>query len=394
MEKLVSIIIASYNHEKYIKEAVDSVLNQTYKNIELIVEDDCSTDGTLKILKSIKDDRLKVIDGKKNKGAVKTFNHLLSMCHGEYIGILGSDDVWYEDKIEKQVKCLEEKKVDAVFSMMDVIDQDGNIYENDGYFNKNVFRNGNMSSGKRMRLFYEIGNHLCHPSSLITKKAIDKIGFYNPTYRQLHDFEYWVRLVNEFDIFVMDEKLLGYRRFREGNLSSSRSLVNSIRLMNEYYNIMENMFKIIDDKVFIDGFKDLFVNKNSSSKEELFCEKFLLLLNLDTFGVVNKNIAVNMLFNCENVDIILDKLENKYNYSINDFYNDSGDICQLYPLNLYLKSNKEFSKLISTKNKELDSTRKTVVQLREELNKVYSSKSWLITKPLRKFMEMIGNEKK
>ena len=388
MEKLVSVIIASFNHEKYIKEAVDSVLNQTYKNIELIVEDDCSSDNTLKILKSIKDDRLKVIDGKRNKGAVKTFNHLLSMCHGEYIGILGSDDVWYEDKIEKQVKCLEEKKVDAVFSMMDVIDQNGDIYESDGDFNKDVFRIGNMSRGKRMRLFYEVGNHLCHPSSLITKKAIEKIGFYNPAYRQLHDFEYWVRLVNEFDIYVMDEKLLGYRRFREGNLSSN-TVNNSIRVINEHYSVIDNMFKNIDDKIFIDGFKDLFINKDSTSKDELFCEKFLLLLKFDIFGVINKNIALNMLFNCENIDIIIDKLKEEYNYSINDFYKDSGDAYKLYPLDLYLEANDDLKEIINKKDGELENARRDANELRIELNNIYSSKSWVVTKPLRKFMEMI-----
>ena len=79
MEKLVSVLIPAYNHEKYIKKAIESVLNQTYKNIEVIVEDDCSTDNTVREIKKIKDKRLKTIFSKKNKGPVKTMNHLLSI---------------------------------------------------------------------------------------------------------------------------------------------------------------------------------------------------------------------------------------------------------------------------------------------------------------------------
>ena len=104
MEKLVSVIIPAYNHEKYIGDAINSVLNQTYKNIELIVEDDLSTDNTVKEIKKIKDKRLKTIFSKKNKGPVRTMNHLLSMCKGDYIAILGSDDIWYPEKLEKQLE--------------------------------------------------------------------------------------------------------------------------------------------------------------------------------------------------------------------------------------------------------------------------------------------------
>ena len=201
MEKLVSVIIASYNHEKYIEDAVRSVLNQTYKNIELIVEDDCSKDKTVEILKGIKDKRLKKIYSKKNKGTVRTMNHLMSLCHGDYIAILGSDDVWYPEKLEKQINYLESHPVEAVFSMVDIIDENGKICQSQSDLEQEIFREENLSRAERMSLFYDFGNHLCHPTSVISKHVVEQIGLYNCTYRQLHDFEYWVRLVNKFDIF-------------------------------------------------------------------------------------------------------------------------------------------------------------------------------------------------
>lgn len=114
-DPLVSVIMAAYNHEKYISDAINSVLNQTYENIEIIVEDDCSTDSTAEKIKKIKDKRLKKIYSKKNKGAVATMNHLVSLCNGDYIAILGSDDVWYPNKIEVQLKQFKDDNIGAVF---------------------------------------------------------------------------------------------------------------------------------------------------------------------------------------------------------------------------------------------------------------------------------------
>ena len=202
MKKLVSVIIPSYNHEKYISDCVLSVLNQTYKNLEVFVMDDCSTDNSFSILKKIKDERLKIFRSKKNKGTVRTINELTKKCNGEYVAIIGSDDIWKKDKIEKQVDYLDKHDdVGAVFCLADIINEQGKKYVPDGGFNVDIFKYENVSSGKRMRLFFEIGNHLCHSSSLIRKSVVDKIGFYDLAYRQLHDFEYWVRLVNEFNIY-------------------------------------------------------------------------------------------------------------------------------------------------------------------------------------------------
>ncbi len=379
MEKLVSVIIASYNHEKYIASAIESVLNQTYQNIELIVEDDASTDHTVEVLKHIKDKRLKKIYAKKNRGAVRTFNHLMRMCHGDYIAVLGSDDIWYQEKLEKQINYLETHDVEAVFSMADIIDENGNIYKDDGNFSSKIFHADNLSRAKRMRLFYEVGNHLCHPSSVISKKAVEKIGLYNCTYRQLHDFEYWIRLINEFNIAILNENLVGYRRFQHENLSSVTT-TNLIRHMNEHYHIIKEMFDIMDDQIFKEGFQDLFVNKHASSKEELFCEKFLLLLNLNIFGTTNKQIAINMLFEHPDSEKIIQTLEQKYHYTLNTFYQDTGKIYEQYPLSLLLEENDELKKLVTDKN-----------NLEKELQQVYNSKSWKITKPLR---ELMGRLKK
>lgn len=112
---MVSVIIPAYNRENTIERAVMSVLNQTYKDLELIVVDDCSKDNTVGVLKSIKDDRLKIIELEKNSGACVARNVGIENAQGDYIAFQDSDDEWLLDKLEKQMAIFEKEKVDLVF---------------------------------------------------------------------------------------------------------------------------------------------------------------------------------------------------------------------------------------------------------------------------------------
>ena len=383
MEKLVSVLIPAYNHEKYIKKAIESVLNQTYKNIEVIVEDDCSTDNTVREIKKIKDKRLKTIFSKKNKGPVKTMNHLLSICKGDYIAILGSDDVWYPDKLEKQLPYFKNKKIGAVFSMMDVVDENDRINENDPIIE--IFKNKNMSRGQRMRCFFEKGNHLCHPTSIISRKAFEDIGYYNCAYRQLHDFDYWVRLTSKYDIYILNDKLIGYRRVSNGQNLSSATNEHILMHINEENNIIQYLFKIIDDNTFIDGFKPLFKNKDSSSKNELICEKFLILLKTRIGNVNNKYLAINYLSTLDNCNEIMKLLEKKYNYKLEKFYKDNARLHNFYDDNIIMNNDES----IRHYRDDYEQLHKEYEKAVDELNRLYNSKSWKITKPLRFITERI-----
>ena len=402
MKKLVSVIIPSYNHEKYICDCVMSVLNQTYKNLEVFVMDDCSTDNSFAILKKIRDKRLKVFRSKKNKGTVRTINELTKKCNGAYVAIIGSDDLWEKDKIEKQVDYLDKHNdVGAVFTSAEIIDENGNLYEDDMAFNHDVFKCDNLSSGERMRLFFENGNHLCHSSSLIRKEVIDKIGLYDITYRQLHDFDYWVRLVNEFNVYIIDEKLLKYRRFKNSKKNlSNNSCESMIRVVNETNAIINWMFNNIKNDVFIDGFGDIFKNKNSHTFEELLCEKYFILLNYKIMGIINRQIAYSLIFNYKDKEKIFNIFEKKYNYYLTDFYNDTGKTYDVFNFDVVYDSNSAIGKIISNDKKIIEEQSKIiniytdkVKVLEYNINILQSSLSWKITKPLRIIKGMIRNEK-
>ena len=127
MEERVDILLATYNGEKYLKEQIDSILNQTYKNIQIIISDDCSKDGTREILKEYeKNDKIKVFYQEENLGYVKNFEFLLRQVESNIYMLSDQDDVWKEEKVEKTVEKLNKENLDLVFGDLEVVDENLN----------------------------------------------------------------------------------------------------------------------------------------------------------------------------------------------------------------------------------------------------------------------------
>lgn len=124
---LISIIMAAYNAEKTIEQAVSSVLNQTYPNFELLVVNDCSKDRTVELVMDIaaKDSRVRLISNVKNSGVSYTRKHGLEEAKGSWIAILDSDDVWTPEKLEKQIALQERVNADLLFTGSAFMDSDG-----------------------------------------------------------------------------------------------------------------------------------------------------------------------------------------------------------------------------------------------------------------------------
>ena len=117
-DALVSVVIPTYNRAGIIKHCLDTVVKQTYDNLEIIVVDDCSSDNTQEVVMSYNDDRIIYVRLDKNRRACYARNYGANISHGEYIAFQDSDDTWSLDKIEKQVKVLEESNADVVFCGM------------------------------------------------------------------------------------------------------------------------------------------------------------------------------------------------------------------------------------------------------------------------------------
>ena len=373
MEAKVSVILPCYNHEKYIKKCILSVLNQSYSNFELLVADDCSEDHSWDIINEFNDTRIKKFKFESNMGTVQTLNYLLSKCVGDYIAVIGSDDYWKLDKLSKQINYLERhKECGACFSWAKVIDENDAPYQTNNGIDENIFRVQNRTQGEWLKFFFDTGNHLCHSSVLIRKSIHDSIGEYNAAYRQLHDFDLWLRLLNCYPIHVICEDLVRYRRTRTASdCVSAGSKENTIRLIHENNNIFYYLFCNIRPSVLVDGFCDQ--KDQINTEEEIIFKKYCILKEYQLCGVSNLCLANSFLMNHINCKVI--GLMAESGISLNRFYKDTGEIYHVYPPSFEDNSDDLQNKITELSN--------TIAVMDKTIHDMMLSSSWKITAPLR-----------
>lgn len=241
----ISVIIPSYNHEKFIGDAIKSVLSQTFQDFEIIIIDDGSSDNSVAVIKTFHDPRIKFLLNEKNRGAVYTTNKMVELASGEYIALLNSDDLWESTKLEKQLKFLEDNKnYGAVFAQANIIKEDGSLLENGSRNDGAIFEQPNKTRFKWLNHFFYLGNALCHPSMLIRKEVYQEVGLYNPLMASLPDFDMWVRVCLKYEIYVLPEKLVKFRILDNNANASSATPENIIACQFEYKQILNSFLSL------------------------------------------------------------------------------------------------------------------------------------------------------
>lgn len=225
---LISVIIPAYNHQRFIGAAVDSVLQQTVADLELIVIDDGSTDNTGAIVKGYTDSRLTYYF-QENKDAYNTINRGLSLVRGQYVAILNSDDVYTLDRFEKLLQYGREKKAECMFSDVVPISDTGEVF-NDPDFGWNTWHLKNrqyyFACGDIYRAFLK-GNFMVTTSNLfMTAKAMRTVGNFC-SLRYLHDYDYIFRMMLAFPggVQYLDNEKLLYYRIHSGNTLGEAAII-------------------------------------------------------------------------------------------------------------------------------------------------------------------------
>lgn len=292
----VSVILTSYNHEKYIREAIDSVLNQTLFDFELIIWDDASSDSSWAIIQSYEDVRIKAFRNEENKRPIFGVRKAISeIASGEFIAIHHSDDVWELDKLEKQVAFLEgHSGVAAVFSNALAIGEDGSPLADEQHFYSDIFNQANRTRFEWLRLFFTQGNTLCHPSVLIRKTCYVDCGLYRYGFAQVGDFDMWIRLCLKHEIHVLPEKLVKFRvRDSEANSSGNRPATR-IRSAFELYKLLPNYLKLTNFDDFVKVFP--VAEKYDRSDETDMSFVFAMVLLEESSMPFNQLFAMDILF--------------------------------------------------------------------------------------------------
>lgn len=203
---LVSVIMATYNEpQALIKQAIDSILKQTYNNIELIIADDSTKEETINTIDEAasSDNRVVIVRKLSRMGFVNALNFALQTAKGELIARMDGDDVSISDRIEKQVNFARQHPDCDVFGgSMNIINEKGDIISERNY----------PSSALAFKRMFVFRNPLAHPTIMFRRKIIDNGFFYDPQFKKAEDLEFYLRLYkNGFKICNMQDKLLNYR---------------------------------------------------------------------------------------------------------------------------------------------------------------------------------------
>ena len=204
----VSIILPTYNGSRYIRESIDSCLNQTYKNIELIIVDDSSTDSTPQIIRSLEDPRIRDIRNEKNQRLPRSLNIGFAAATGDYLTWTSDDNQFLPDAIEKMLCCLQSNRdVDFVYA---------------DYYG--VYLETGEKELRTLPDYPDLGRKNCIGACfLYTRKVYATIGGYDPRYELVEDYEYWIRIANNFNMLHYPQPLYLYGEHAK-SLKSTRQI--------------------------------------------------------------------------------------------------------------------------------------------------------------------------
>lgn len=268
IQPLVSIVIPCYNHEHFVKDCVQSIINQTYRNIELIIIDDGSVDNSILRIEEMinicnsRFNSFKFIK-RENRGLCATLNEALSICNGKYFSAIASDDVLLDQKIQKQVEYLE-KNLDcvAVFGGVNLIDK------NSKFIKKIIPRDKDLSFHNIIMSNYAI----FAPTQLIRMKSLLSLGSQPyPTHLKIEDWYMWLKLAQIGKLKNIQEVFVGYRQ-HDSNTSKKIAIIQKGRVdvISEFSNIdtkiplrIVNLINAFENKDFKKIIKIIFIFNKS-----------------------------------------------------------------------------------------------------------------------------------
>ena len=248
LEPLISVLINCRNEEKLISKSIKSVLDQSYKNIELIVWDDASTDNTISIIKSFDDQRIKLFKNKTHLGLGPSRCKAIDELKGDFIAILDADDEMTNNRIEKQVKeFLKNSNLGLLGSWVKFKDVNGKTIKKSS-INK-VFNNSKNNKQIKEKMLYK--NIFANSSLMYRKDSALNVGWYSNELEYAQDYDLSLKIINLYDCKILKE-FLTFITIRKDSMTQSNDL-KEIRI-NEQIKILEKCkleFKIDEKSAFI-----------------------------------------------------------------------------------------------------------------------------------------------
>jgi glycosyltransferase involved in cell wall biosynthesis len=226
---MVTVLMPVYNADEFLREAIDSILNQTYDEFEFLIINDGSTDSSVNIIESYRDDRIKLVHNTENKGLIKSLNKGIEMAQGKYIVRMDADDIAETNRIETQVNFME-NNYDVALAGSNVV-----IFLSDKPMIKKLTDFPTKYSEIRCKLLFECP--IMHPAVIMRKNVLLENNYrYNDEHKDTEDYGLWMEIAMDHKIVNISKKLLRYRIV-------SNSMTNkALKRMNDRIRVMKKIY--------------------------------------------------------------------------------------------------------------------------------------------------------
>jgi glycosyltransferase involved in cell wall biosynthesis len=205
----VTFVVTNYNYGRFMPQAMDSLLDQSFKELEVIVVDDCSTDNSGEVLdRYASDPRVRIVRHSTNTGSIRAYNQGLQMAHGEFVGAFDADDYALDgDAVARQVALFDAHPgVGLVYSAFDQVDEYSQPFRECRPFASDYVRDGLAEFGDLIFL-----NYIPHSGTLIRRTCHEALGYYDPRLPYAGDWELWLRVASRYEVGYLSAPLYAYR---------------------------------------------------------------------------------------------------------------------------------------------------------------------------------------
>lgn len=248
----ISVIVASYNYENFIKNTLESILSQTYTNFEVIVVDDCSMDNSVELINEFakKDNRIKLFVNEENIGLKNTILKGIENAKGEWIAFLESDDIWQPDCLEKRVEVLNKNSdIGLIFNHVEVFGDEDRIKQ----MNYQIEKTHKFLVGKVFprSMLYDMGgtNKILTFSAVMIKKEYLKSEYFNTPVDKLLDWWLYIHIAKDCDFYYIPEKLTRWRLHRNSYISKNTGVTLPMDFL-AYFDVFKNYNRSIKFTIF------------------------------------------------------------------------------------------------------------------------------------------------
>jgi glycosyltransferase involved in cell wall biosynthesis len=358
----VSILSPTYNHEKYVTQAIESVLAQTFSDFELIITDDASTDRNVDFISKFADKRITLLRNNHNQGTTSASTRCWQYSNGEYIIGLATDDIYEPHLLETLVKYLDsDPEAVGAFGLASFIDDDSNLL-NDEWTKVGV---GQDRFG-HLRQLFKLQHPFCPVTGMFRRSVLEKLGYFPSYLRQTNDMAQFVRLLFYGEMPILPEKLLRYR-WRANNANvSSRTPENDARLDFELFEILDLYREYIKST---DLLRKIFpeVDQHFYPLTDDLIPFHLAQIAISFNYTAHRLYGMHILYQMLKDDTIATQLNEQCQFTYTDFFKLAGE----HPLIM----NKSLRDEIDWLRSENVSLKKTIEELAQEIQNLQLAQS-------------------